>query len=104
MWVCTSCSSGPSVVCNWLKKKSKECLNKSSLYQNVFMLEKCLRLGHHPVSKNKRPLDEAAGFFFLSWDSSYVGEKQSDEGEVLAGLPEKDGCVYPMCKVLAQKQ
>lgn len=70
----------------------------------MFILDKCLRLGHHPVSKNKRPLDEAANSFLLSWESSYVGEKRSDGSEALAGLPERDGHVYPMCKVLTQTE
>lgn len=56
-------AEGPSWVYNWLrKKKCKECLNKSSLYQNLFILDKCLRPGHHPASKNKR---WSRGFFFL---------------------------------------
>lgn len=30
-----------------------------SLYQNVFILDKLLRLGDRSMSKNKRPLDGA---------------------------------------------
>ncbi len=48
-------------------KKSEECLNKCSLSQNVFILDKLLRLGDGPVSKNKRSLDGATTWFILFW-------------------------------------
>lgn len=36
-----------------LGKKSEECPNNSSLHHDVFILDKCCRLGLWPVSKNK---------------------------------------------------
>lgn len=88
VWVCTCrCRSGAEFMsCKKKKKKSQECLNKISLYQNVFILDKPLWLGDHPVSKNKSPLDGAIAWFMLFWKSPNGTKKKTggkpDEAEV----------------------
>lgn len=87
------------------KKKSEECLNKSSLYQNVFMLDKLLRLGDRPASKNKRPLDGAIAWFILFWKvEEDVEENERENRWSWSSCRVGRGCMFCVRKGTAHKR